>query len=273
MIGTFTSKNAEEITPAFLTETYLHGIDLNDFNGVPYPEPAIQFHVNRALGRAQETLGIPLKKQIVKAEPVDDGLVKGVHYDRVIKRLPYRATEAGQFYKVMLPDAQIIFVDRLRIFFLNQLTLTFAQEDVRLEWTKEGILHVVPRILSGFWGQWGLLNSKIIFQDYMRGQQFIPDFWAIDYTCGFDGPLPDRVVEWVCLEAAIQILGIVGTARTPGLASQTISFDGYSHSETLTQSASSHLYSALEKVYRDELATIDLKQIKGTYRGLKVYSA
>lgn len=271
MIASYTKLRAPDLTSDFLTEKYLHGIRLEDLNGVPYPPKALEFHIQRSLGAAEEILGISLKKTIVKAEPVDDGLVKDTDYHKKIKRLPYYRLEATKYYKLNLPDAQVKSIERLRGFHLNQAVLTFDIKDVRLEHINEGILHVIPRLLTGFlvtlnFGSVYPLSRSII------GYDFLPDFWAVDYTCGFDEYLPDRVVEWVLLNAAIQVLGIVGTALTPGLSSQSVSFDSYTHAETLTQSPSTHLYSALERMYKDERDRIDLQKIRGTYRGLKVFS-
>ena len=263
-----------DIKSDFIISHYLHGISREDLNGKIYgAEGQIDRLIQFAIGDAETILGTPLKKTMVKCEPINPSLRFGVDYHKTIKRLPYYPDEAKNFFRLHLPDAQILSIDNVQVYYLNQLVYTFNLEDVRLEWPKEGIIHIIPRILSGVLGAWGQFPGTVGIFHHILGPRFLPDFWAIDYTCGFDGPIPDQVAEWICLKTAIRILPIVGTAEAPGLTSHSLSFDSYSENESLTQSASSHLYSALENSYREQLKDIDLRsKVRSTIRGLKVFS-
>jgi hypothetical protein len=240
----------------------------------------IRWHLKCALSELEMTLGIPMGVEIVKSVPVDDGLVEGVDYDRTIQRLPYTFSETLQWFRIDLPDASILSVERIRGYYYGTKVWEFSganMEQVRLEWPKEGVLHILPIghqgiIVStpyggGNYGIWHTINLH---------RSPVPDFWSIDYTTGpraRDGKIGNIetvLAHWCYATASIPLLSIGGLAASKGLSSTSVSMEGVSRSVGLQASAIYGLNSALEHVYEQIIKRVDLKRIRTMKRGLSI---
>jgi len=253
----------------YLKETYLFGIDLQDSNGNIMTDDAIQRHINNAFADLEHKLGVRLRRTFAKGNPIDDGLVIGDDYDIEQKRMPFHIEEARSYFKIQLPHNNIKTVDRIRAYIRGNLIWTFDPNDFVLEYLKAGVIHILPRSFVGFSGSPGVFSG--IYGDNVVNTSFIPDFWSIDYSFGLDVPDPE-LTEWACLTACLVILPIASTAKNPGIASQTISYDGLTRTVNTTASAIYNLYSSQEDSFRKRVQQIDLPAKKQRLRGLKVYS-
>ena len=258
------------IDAAYLKETYLCGVDLKDVNGnLAVSDDALQRHINNATADLEHKLGVRLRRTFAKGTPVDDGLVLGDDYDIEQQRLPFHIEEARSYFKIQFPQNNIKTIDRVRAYIRGNLIWTFDLADIVKEYMKAGVIHILPRSFVGFSGSPGVFSG--IYGDNIINSYFIPDFWSIDYSFGMD--VPDlELVEWVCLTACLVVLPIASTAKNPGIASQSITFDGLTRTTNTVASAIYNLYSAQEDSFRKRIQQIDLQAKKQRLRGIKVFS-
>lgn len=264
-------------------------------------DPAvIAWHLRSALSEVELEVGIPMGVTISKADPstgssataqellAAEGYVLGTNYDRIVPRLPYRHTEAVHWYSIPVPPGTIT-IDRIRAYFFGQLLWEMSPArgnlgEARIEWAKEGAIHLIPSNYVGFitTAPGGLGGQASIFPPWtltaMRGTP-IPSFWAVDSTQGPTGLHDDKagfvpavVADYVYSLAGIKLLSMAGLARSAGLSSTSLSFDGFSRSVGLQASAIYGLNSALEHVLDENRKRINPKALKRAMRGIRVLS-
>lgn len=240
------------------------------------PDDVIRWHLRAAVSELELKLGMPLGMEVCKAPPLADGLRQGTHYDRQVGRLPYLGGNARNFYRIDLP-AGIISVERIRGVYLGNVvwevsTANGNQDNIVVEWGRQGIIHILPVALNatlvtqgGEYGAFWMLSRKV---------SPLPDFWAVDYTRGpvsrhggQPGEIEAVLANWVYCAAGLLLLSIGGLASTKGLQSSSISLDGVSRSINF---ASGGLNSALEKAFDDAMKRIDWKRLRSAKRGLRV---
>jgi hypothetical protein len=244
------------------------------------PDDVIRWHLRAAMSEAEYALGMPMGINVCKARPADDGLVLGTHFDELVPRLPYTRTEAHSFFRIDLPRRGIISVERIRAFYYGTETWDISNDNgtldqIKLEWTNEGTLHIIPTNLEalvissgGNWGVWDLINTG--------GRSPVPDFWAVDFTYGpvtrdgQVGKIPSVLANWIYCAAGLLVLGQSGMAQSRGLTNTSISIDGISRSVGLSASAQAGLYGALEKSYDAAMQRIDFKKLRAQMRGLRL---
>ncbi len=245
------------------------------------PDDVIKWHLRAAMSELEVKLGIPMGIEVVKTVPLDEGLIKGQHYDHLKPRLPYTHGEALTWFRIDLPP-NVISIERIRAFYFDRLVWNFegdTLDQVLLEWPKAGVLHIIPRDLesvivtsgsmgSGNYGIWETINLH---------HSPVPDFWAVDYTRGpvsrdgKVGHIEAVLAHWVYATAGILLLSQAGLAQSKGLTSTSISMDGVSRSISLQASAIYGINSALENAYEKAAKRIDWKQLRASKRGLRMY--
>lgn len=245
-------------------------------------DDAIRWHLRAALSELQVKLGVPMGITVIKSPPIDEGLIQGVDYDKVIPRRPYTHGEAEEWYRIDVPGP-ILSVERVRAFYYGQLIWEFSSDRdninlIRTEWEVPGSMHILPINFQsvivtksalggpGNYGVWHTLGAH---------RSPVPDFWGIDYTRGpldretGTPTLPVVLVDWVMSVAGVKLLSMEGIARSKGLTSTSVSFDGLSRSVGLQASAIYGLNSALEEVLRRNEERIDWKRLALYMKGLK----
>jgi len=245
------------------------------------PDDTIRWHLRAALSELEVKLGVPMGIQIIKAMPLDAGLVKGQHYDKLEPRRPYTHSETRAWFRIDIPGS-VISVERIRAYYFDRLVWNFADDEldqVLLEHPKEGGIHIMPRNLqsvlisttsmgAGNYGIWETINLQ---------HSPVPDFWAVDYTIGpvtqsgKPGHVEAILAHWVSCVAGILLLSQGGLAQSQGLTSSSVSMDGVSRSISLQASAIYGINSALEHAYEAAEKRINWKQIRALKRGLRVY--
>ncbi len=247
------------------------------------PNSTILWHLRVALSELQMKLNIKLGIEVIKSDPVDPGLVLGVHYDRFHPRIPYTRGETLQWFLISLPHKPVVSVERIRGFYFGQKVweISDSQDNrslIRIEHPKQGSIHILPTQLesliitnnatgAGNYGIWETINLHT---------SPVPDFWAVDWTAGpVDvngevGKIEAVLAHWVYTVAGLTLLSIAGLAASKGLSSSSVSFDGISRSVSLQASAIYGLNSALEEVFRQTQKRIDWKQLRMQKQGLRI---
>lgn len=280
----------EVLDPQLWRERYAFGLPVGQtlderktakglFAGIP--DETIRWHLRAALSEAEMHLGVELGIEVLKARPVDDGLVKGRDYDREVERLPYTKAEEARFFRIDLPHGPVISVERVRAYYWDTLIWEFSTtgssgslQNILLEWKKSGTLHIIPANMQAFmvtpnnaWGTWYTINLS-------TGP--IPGVWAVDYTVGPNtkdrpGEIPVVLAHWCYAVAGILLLSMGGLAQSKGLTSTSLSFDGFSKSVSLQASAIYGINSALEEALDKATKRIDWKALRSAYgRGMRV---
>lgn len=105
-----------------------------------------------------------------------------------------------------------------------------------------------------------------------RNNNFIPNYWKIDYVTGWD-KVPMDIQQAIGKLVVIQVLAILGDISFgAGIASVSLSMDGLSQSTNTTQSAENSLYSARIGQLAKELVK-DVKALFNRYAGIPLVSA
>lgn len=248
-------------------------------------DDTIRWHLRCAMSELSVKLGVPFGTVVCKGDPVDDGLIQGVHYDKLVPRKPYTAGEVQSWYRIDLPGTSVISVERVRAYFFGQKVWEFSTaraniDLVRLEWPTQGGTHILPInfssvIVTGTGpdaGNYGMAHT--LLAPYRTP---VPDFWSVDYTIGpidketgAPSQLEMVLVNWIMSVAGLTLLGIAGMGRTQGITNTSVSFDGLSRSIGLSQSAQAGLYGALEARLQATTERIDWKQLRTYKRGIRV---
>jgi len=254
------------------------------------PDDTIRWHLRAALSELETRLGIPMGTIVVKTEPVDEGLVKGVHYDRLEPRRPFVRSNQSNWWKFELPTG-LISVDRVRAYWYDVLVWEISPEQgnmdlLKVEWKDQGATHIIPSAgfnllitAPGFSGAWGSGNYgafQLLHSGF--GSQRLPNVWGYDYTIGpYDkhtntpGQIEAILAHWCYCVAAQLLLSLEGMGRSGGVANTSISLDGLSRSIGTTASAIYGLNSALEEALRQATKRIDWQALRVYKKGLKVY--
>lgn len=279
----------EVLDPQLWRERYAYGLPVGQsfdeqaaakalFAGLP--DETIRWHLRSALSEAEMHLGVELGIEVLKARPVDPGLVQGRDYDRVVSRMPYTRSEESRFFRIDLPIGPVISVERVRAYYWDTLVWEFSNSDpagnlenIHLEWDKSGSLHIVPANMqafmvtkSGTFGVWHTIRLSA---------EPIPAVWAVDYTVGphhkgKPGHVPAVLAHWCYSVAGILLLSVGGLAQSKGLSSTSLSIDGVSKSIGLQASAIYGINSALETALDNATKRIDWKKLRAAYgRGLR----
>lgn len=238
------------------------------------PDSVIRWHLRVALSEVGTKLGIPLSTEVIKADPVDEGLVRGIDYDRVVPRLPYRRAETDQWF--MLPlENNVVSVERIRAYWYDDLIMEVSPargnaDLIAIQHPRQGIVHVVPANLqsltmdtAGNYGAWFTIVGALAHAPY---------FWAVDYTRGpiaRDGS-PQRIeavlAHYVYCTAGLTLLALDSVARIKGITSSSLSLDGVSRSI----SVSPHLHQVLADTWEAALKRIDWPSLRTSHRGLRL---
>lgn len=242
------------------------------------PDDVIRWHLRAALSELEIKLGVPMGIQVVKSEPIDEG--SGPFHDKTIGRLPYTHGESIAWFRVDLPDNNIISVERIRGFYYGTQVWEISPQAnnadlIRVEWKRPGTLHILPVNLQSIMVTQG--GNYGIWHTIHMHRSPIPDFWAIDYTCGpvarngEVGKIEAVLAHWVYCVAGITILSMGGLSQTKGLTSTSIGIDGVSRSIGLQAAG---VNSALENVLKEAEKRIDWKALRTAKRALrmKMYS-
>tara|TARA_R110000824_G_scaffold54028_2_gene149066 strand:- start:20052 stop:20954 length:903 start_codon:yes stop_codon:yes gene_type:complete len=244
-------------------------------------DDTIRWHLRAALSELEVRLGIPMGIEIIKSLPIDEGLVKGVDYDRAEPRRPFTRSDQRNWFQIPLAES-VISIERVRAYWFGTLVweISTAQENVELvtlEWKTAGSAHILPTALSNL-----LITSPIGGGDFGAFQLIngwaspLPDVWSVDYTrgpmtkTGEVGQVEAVLAHWCYCAAGILLLSQGGLAQSKGLTNASVSIDGLSRSVGLQASAIYGINSSLEEAYKKSMERIDWKRLRIYKRGLRI---
>lgn len=266
---------SEALDPELWRERFAWGLNLGGGQKdaiAAVPDRVLSFHLRSAASELSMKLGVSLKVERLVAEPLDEGAIKGVDYDRVIPRLPWSATQHRAYYRIDL-CTPVISVQRIRCYQLNQQVLSFDSSNSRIviEHPQQGIIHLIPLSLP-FVSMVGQLDQFFLhrppFVSSIEGP--LPDFWAVDYTTGpisigdsEPGHIDLRLVSWIYAKAALVVLPLAASGLSGGVTSHTASMDGVSRTINLNPDG---MHAIAVKAFREMDDAINWKDLRAAVR-------
>ncbi len=252
------------------------------------PDHVIRWHLRAALSELEMRLAIPMGLVVVKSPDLDAHVVQGRDFDRLDPRRPWKFQDAMYHYRLDLPY-NVVSVERIRAYMYgtriiecdnngNNGPLSIGR--IVLEWPSQGSVHILPVNMSAIIQGPSMSDYALSIWELMfRQQRSVPDFWSFDYTLGpwdrmthTPGQIEAVLAHWVYLRAGKLLINMAGTAYGQGIASTSLSFDGFSRTITTSQSAMYGINSAMELVFQGLTDSIDWRTIKRYKRGLKVFT-
>lgn len=242
------------------------------------PDDTIRYHLAAVLSEVEVKLGVPMGVVICKSPPLDDGVVQGVHFDRLLERRPF-LERGGIAWRIPAPPG-LVSIERVRSYFYGQkLWEVSAAEgnigDLEISWARQGVATIAPTATTTV--IIGEALRTTLLQRVYGMQTAIPDFWAIDCTLaptdrntGIVGNIPLVLAHYVACAASRPLLSLASMAVSQGVTSSSVSLDGVSRSISLQASAMYGMNSALENVYKEAIERIDWKQLSMALRGVRV---
>jgi hypothetical protein len=159
----------DQITPQWLKDTFLLGIDLTLDDGSPYPEVAYEQSIQAAVRHVESDLGISVEPFSVVGETHDAERQGRYSYwpfrldARPVMRMDAARIRFGSFQPVTIPNSWMRFTSHLH----GQINLIPSEESLGSYFFRAG----VP-LIGGFG----------IYED----REYIPSYFEFDYTAGFD---------------------------------------------------------------------------------------
>lgn len=248
------------------------------------PDDTIRHHLAVALSEVEVKLGIPMGVTICKSPPLDDGVIQGVHFDRLLERRPM--TERRDIgFRIPAPPG-LVSIERIRAYFYGNKLWEVSESagnfaDLQISWANQGTVTISPTALTTIVVSGDALHTTLLHRVYSMQVAF-PDFWAIDCTLapsdrqsGIVGHIPLVLAHYIACAASIPLLSLASMAVSQGVTSSSVSLDGVSRSISLQASAMYGMNSALENVYKEALQRINWKELSLALRGIRVrgYSA
>lgn len=155
------------ITPQFIRDTYVLGVDLTLDDGSPYPDILFSQAIESAISTIELQLGIQF----------DPFKVKGERHDA-------RISNKSAFYPFTLDHRPVKSVERLSISLGN-----YPLVDLPVSWAvstsaQHGQINLIPtgETIGSFLFRGGI---PLLFGDIFSPYQYVPGYFSIDYTSGF----------------------------------------------------------------------------------------
>ncbi len=230
-----------DVTPRYLREVLLYGLDLTDDNGNPLPD-AIYWHgILAAYHWMEQLLGI----DIIQRSRTD--------------RLDFQQQEYRNFVFTPLWHYPVQSVQAVSGVYFGA-TVPFPLEWVQLK-ARMGLLNLVPTGSS--FSSFLIPAGAGIIPVLVNGVAVIPNFWEVKYTTGFaSGTLPYNLRDMIAKRAAFAPLNILGDlVGGIAIASKSLGIDGLSQSINTTNSAENAGYSGRLRQYEREMK-IDIPILK-----------
>lgn len=234
-----------------LIEGFLFGIPLTNAQGVTISQSVIESKIRFAQEQIENTLSLKLGYQ----EITEDKDFIGSEY------------ASWGFLKLGFPVKKVL-----------SLTGNLGEGEMTkfpIEWcsinhqSEERLMGRTVSLIPN--GRGNIVSTRnyvgIFPQLSLLGVDSIPNYWKIKYLTGYN-KAPYELIEFIGKLASIQILSIVGNLiLSPGVTSQSLSFDGLSQSVSTSKSSSSTAYSATIKQYLEELKNA-LPTLINVYKGI-----
>lgn len=257
-----TNIKLSDLTPTWLKENYLTGLQFLDTAGMPIGDTFFDTHLQNAVRKLETICDISILELVITGEQHD-----------------YRIGDFYAYAFLQTYKQPVREVKKVRaVYPVGNSIAEYPDEWIQI--TPNGQINLVP--------QRGALGNTILgaggdFLPLMfAGLSYVPSLWEIDYTAGMDSDnLPRMVVEAIAKLAAIDVLAIMSDLTRPiGINSESLSIDGLSQSQSYQAPA---FQARIERYKEDlygpqgraqELAVTSglLKQILDYYRPINMAS-
>jgi hypothetical protein len=243
------------ITPAWLKERYLFGIDLTDDTGTAYPDSLFEVAIDSAIATIEAELDIVISGLKTFTQRIDsndwdpDNFFLKYLYHKPVRNIVSFKLQLADFDEVTIPNGWIHISNETA----GQIQLIPGKENLG------GMLYggKMP-----FLGLYGLL-----------GRPYTPRWFKVEYQAGYDHSthlVPNEIIDAIGLLASLLPLDTAGDLIAgAGIASKSVSMDGLSTSINTTSSATNSGYGARSIQYRERLKT-QLKRIARKYRPMNM---
>jgi hypothetical protein len=242
-----------DISPDFLRETHLIGVELSDENGNPYPDVFYKAGINRAKAWIQHELHLYVQPETIVGELHD-----------------YYASDWKNWGFLKTYFRPVTSVSEIRIQFpSNNIPIKFPTNWYQV-WKRQGHIQLIPTATT--LGGLAIGGSGQLLAVYQTIADYLPGVIQIDYVTGFEeGALPDDIGNIICQKATFDILNSAGdlVGGGPGIANFSVSADALSSSVGTTSSPTNAGYGArLINLQREiKMALANLKEY---YQGLNM---
>jgi hypothetical protein len=155
------------ITPQFIKNTYILGVDLTLDDGSPYPDEIFEQAIDSAINAIELELGIT----------IDEFTVKGERHDA---RIEHR----DAFWPFKLDHGPVKSVQALNITLGNNKTATLPTNWVQVTSGMHSQVNIIATSteLGSFYFTSGV---PLIFGDVFSPHTYVPGYFSLDYTAGF----------------------------------------------------------------------------------------
>lgn len=224
-------------SPTELRKTWCFGLPLYEDDGSVMADEMLFTFLEGAIDRVERYLGIHLKPTAIACNPWERGLIEGTDYEREEPPYDYDAKSWMNYGFLQLRERHVQELTGFKLVLPNgQIIMDFM---TRPEWVKlyaeAGQLHIVP--YAGDPTLFALLGGSISGYPFVTGtmNRNLPQMIYVDYVAGYaQGKIPKNIRNVVAKIAAVDALGVAGTAITGGLASLSTSIDGLSENTSYT---------------------------------------
>lgn len=158
------------ITPQYLKDTLLFGIDLTDDSGNDYPDDLFEACIDQSVSVIENELGITIDEYSNKGERHDG--YSGNKYSFWGSQLDYRPVKS---------------VDKVEITYGNYPSTSIPLAWVNISSPEAGSIHLIPT--SETLGTFTFSNSLPLLTDPItafRAYERVPAYFNYDYTAGFN---------------------------------------------------------------------------------------
>lgn len=229
-----------DVTPQYVRENFLYGLDLTDDTGNPLPDTLYWHGIKAAYHWLEQLLNIDILPRVWNDElDFSQGDNRDWFYMKT-RHYPVQSVTSivGQYYGS---------------------EINFPIEWLRLQ-KRLGIIHMVPTM--GTFAQFMYPQGGHILP-ILNGISYIPGFWKVAYLSGFaDNELPFNLRDMIGKRACYMPLNILGDlVGGIAIASKSIGLDGMSQSINTTSSAENAGYSARLRQYEREFK-FDIPMLK-----------
>jgi hypothetical protein len=241
----------EIVTPQWLKDRFLFGIDLTDDDGVSYPDALYQHSIDASIAIVEGELDI---------------VVSGLN--EYTERYDTHDAHHEAFFLIHTDHRPLREITKVQVQFGSFEPSTLPNSWMQIASEKTGQMQIVPgpegigSVLFGgqapFLGLSGLL-----------GRPYTPLWFSFTYKAGYDGvdnKVPNDILELIGLLAVQLPLDTAGDLIVgAGIASKSISMDGIATSINTTASSTNAGYGARMLSMRRRYDKL-LKEVKRKYR-------
>lgn len=155
------------ITPTFLKNTTLEGVDFRDGNGEAFNDSFFEQAIDAAIDNVEMELGIQ----------IDPFTIKGERHDA-------RLQNKDAFYPFTLDHRPLLTVDKLEITLGNYPAVEMPATWATFTSPQHGQINLIPtsETIGSFFFRSGL---PLLFGDVFAPYSYVPGYFSVDYTSGF----------------------------------------------------------------------------------------